>query len=326
MKKINYDDSNIIIIDDDQQVLESVRDALEFEKMNVKIFSNPIEGLEYLKNNEADVLLLDYYMPEMNGSEVVSKLREYNNKTIVILQTGYADKVPPLDMIDSINIQGYVDKNEGIEKLILTTKSAIKTARLIEEIRKKEEEIQKLTYQKALIGDLISDLVNEAKDQLFQISTINGAIKAESDDYLKENEIIENAIKKIYILYDALNFENEKEMNILKLEQIIQQLLKAKLLVNSTKLSFEIEDNSIIINNAVNLIYLLINSIVLLIDSNAKEIKVRIQNDERKICIGINADISLNLIKVEEIKLVEENQDTVILINDDEIIISIKIQ
>lgn len=318
MEKINYEDSKIIIIDDDQQVLESVRDALEFERMKVKIFSNPLEGLEYLKNNEVDVLLLDYYMPEMNGSEVVSKLREYNNKTIVILQTGYADKVPPLDMIDSINIQGYVDKNEGIEKLILTTKSAIKTARLIEEIRKKEEEIKRLTYKKALIGDLISNLVNEAKDQLFQISMVSSVIKRDSEDYIKES-----AIKKIYTLYDALNFESEKEMNILKLEQTIRQLLKAKLLLKNAKLLFEIEDNNIIINNSTDLIYLLIKSIDLLLNSNAKEIMVKVKNSEEKIFIKINVDINIENIDIEEIELVKENQNILVLINDDSIVINI---
>lgn len=324
MEKINYENSKIVIIDDDQQVLESVRDALEFEKMKVIIFANPIEGLEYLKNNEADVLLLDYYMPEMNGSEVVSKLREYNNKTIVILQTGYADKVPPLDMIDSINIQGYVDKNEGIEKLILTTKSAIKTARLMEEIRAKDDEIKRLTYQKALIGDLISNLVNEAKDQLFQISMVNSVIKKDSDDYIKESELIENAIEKIYKLYDALNFESEKEMSILKLEQTIQQLLKAKLLLKNAKLLFEIEDNNIIIDNSTDLIYLLIKIVDLLVDSNSKDITVNVKDREEKILFEIKADINIDNIDIEELELVQEKQNILVLINDETIVINIE--
>lgn len=324
MEKINYENSKIVIIDDDQQVLESVRDALEFEKMKVIIFANPIEGLEYLKNNEADVLLLDYYMPEMNGSEVVSKLREYNNKTIVILQTGYADKVPPLDMIDSINIQGYVDKNEGIEKLILTTKSAIKTARLMEEIRAKDDEIKRLTYQKALIGDLISNLVNEAKDQLFQISMVNSVIKKDSDDYIKESELIENAIEKIYKLYDALNFESEKEMSIFKLEQTIQQLLKAKLLLKNAKLLFEIENNNIIIDNSTDLIYLLIKIVDLLVDSNSKDITVKVKDREEKILFEIKADINIDNIDIEELELVQEKQNILVLINDETIIINIK--
>lgn len=323
MEKINYENSKIVIIDDDQQVLESVRDALEFEKMKVIIFANPIEGLEYLKNNEADVLLLDYYMPEMNGSEVVSKLREYNNKTIVILQTGYADKVPPLDMIDSINIQGYVDKNEGIEKLILTTKSAIKTARLMEKIRAKDDEIKRLTYQKALIGDLISNLVNEAKDQIFKITIANGIIKDDTDNYIEQNKIIEKSLEEITRLYEALNFEYKKEMSIYELKDTIERLLKAQLLLKLVKLTFEIYTGDIIINNPKETIYLLIKIVELLMEAKAKEIIVKIKNSEQKILIEINTDISIGNINIEELELVQENPNILVLINDDSITINI---
>lgn len=201
MENINYKDANIIIIDDDIQVLESVKDALEVRDMKIRTFSNPIEGLEYIKNNNVDVLILDYYMPEMNGSEVVEKLREYNNNTIVILQTGFADQIPPLEMIDKINIQGYVDKEEGIEKLILTIKSAIKTSELLKEIKEKENKIETLTYKKALIGNLISNLVNESMDQLFKITLANGIISKDTEKYMEQNKSIEEGLERIKDLY-----------------------------------------------------------------------------------------------------------------------------
>ncbi len=326
MDKINYENAKIIIIDDNNEVLESYKDALEFERMNVITFSNPVEGLEYLKNNELDVLLLDYYMPEMNGSEFVSELRKFNNKTIVILQTGYADKVPPLEMIDSINIQGYVDKNEGIEKIILTTKSAIKTARLMQEIRKKEDEVKRLTYKKALIGELISMLVNESKDQLFKISLANGVIKEDTDDYKAQNEGIDDGITKIYKLYDALNFEYKKEMSIKDFKETICQLLKAKLLINKSNLSFEIEDENIVINNPTELIYLMVKAIDLLVDSNSNTIKTIIKENDTIISIEINADIELDSINIEEIELIKENQDILILIDGNVMKINIKKQ
>lgn len=152
---------------------------------------------------------------------------------------------------------------------------------------------------------------------------ITSVIKKDSDDYIKESELIESAIEKIYTLYDALNFESEKEMNILKLEQTISQLLKAKLLLKNAKLLFEIEDNNIIINNSTDLIYLLIKSIDLLLNSNAKEIIVKVKNSEEKIFIEIIVDINIENIDIEEIKLLKENQNILVLINDDSIVINI---
>ena len=41
----------------------------------------------------------------MNGDEFLEDLRKFDSETIVILQTGFADKVPPLDMMDRLDIQ-----------------------------------------------------------------------------------------------------------------------------------------------------------------------------------------------------------------------------
>lgn len=315
MENINYKDAKIIIIDDDVQVLESVKDALEVRDMQIKTFSNPIEGLEYMKNNTVDVLILDYYMPEMNGSEVVEKLREYNNNTIVILQTGYADQIPPLEMIDKINIQGYVDKEDGIEKLILTIKSAIKTSKLL-------KEIEVLSYKKALVGNLISSLVNESTDQIFKISLANGFIKEATDDYKEQNKTIEESLDKIRNLYEALNFENKKEMNILKLKETVEELLKAQLLLNLLTLTFEVENNDFVINNPKEIIYLLIKITNILIDANAKKINIKARSID-KAYIEITSDIDIDNVNIEEVELLQESDYRVIIVDNNSISIKL---
>ena len=71
MEENIYKNANVVVIDDGEEVLRSVKNCLEFEDMNVECFLNPEEGLEYLKNNRPDVLLLDFFMPQMNGDEFV---------------------------------------------------------------------------------------------------------------------------------------------------------------------------------------------------------------------------------------------------------------
>lgn len=318
MENINYKDANIIIIDDDVQVLESVKDALEVRDMQIRTFSNPIEGLEYIKNNNVDVLILDYYMPEMNGSEVVEKLREYNNNTIVILQTGFADQIPPLEMIDKINIQGYVDKEEGIEKLILTIKSAIKTSELLKEIKEKENKIETLTYKKALIGNLISNLVNESMDQLFKITLANGIIKKDTEKYIEQNKSIEEGLERIKDLYEALNFEYKKEMNIVQLKKTIEELLKAQLLVKLVELTFEIDNNDIVINNPKEIIYIVIKIVYLLMEENAKNINIRAKKEDETY-IEISADIDVNNVNIEEVEMLQESENRVIIVDNNSI-------
>ncbi len=309
MEENIYKNASVVIVDDIEEVLRATKNCLEFEELNVTCFSNPIEGLEYLKTNKADVLLLDFFMPEMNGDEFVEKLREYNQETIVILQTGYADKIPPLEMIDKMNIQGYLDKVKGENELILMTKSAIKTSFLNKKIREKDQEIAKLSYKKAIMGNLIANLANEAKDQLMQISGMNESIKMSTNDYETENKVIENALKKTYELYEALNFENLQNIDVLQFNKIINILLKPTILLNNVNLSFETENKEIIINEASNNIYLIIKLVEILVENKSKDINIKVVEDNDKTYLLIIAEEIINSINLQEVELLSNGKD-----------------
>ena len=91
-----YKNAKIVVVDDVEEVLKSTKNSLKFEGMNVETFNNPEVALEYLKNNKVDVILLDFFMPQMNGDKFIEELRKFNNETVIILRTGYSDKVPPM--------------------------------------------------------------------------------------------------------------------------------------------------------------------------------------------------------------------------------------
>lgn len=61
----------------------------------------------------------------------------------------------------------------------------------------------------------------------------------------------------------------------------------------------------------------------MLVDSNSKDITVKDKDREEKIFIEINVDINIENIDIEEIKLVKENQNILVLINNDSIVINI---
>lgn len=309
MKDFTYENAFILVVDDIEEVLISTKNTLKFMGMNVECIQNPIEALEFLKNNKVDVLLLDFYMPQMNGDKFIEKLREFNQETIVILRTGYSDQIPPLDMIDKLNIQGYMDKAKGRDELILMTKSAIKTAFLNKRILEKEQEIARVNYKKALVEDLIVHLVNEAKDQLFQIEGINQAISMDSEDYIEETKIVKKATTKIYKLFDALNFETQKSMNVEQIVLTIKELLKAKMLVNNINLQIECDDNTLIIsNNSDELIYLVLKIIDLLVKNDSKEIIIRIGENDNNIIFTISNKNDYLNIDIEELEKIHENE------------------
>lgn len=312
MEENIYKNASVVVVDDIEEVLQATKNCLEFEDMNVTCFLNPIEGLEYLKKNKVDVLLLDFFMPEMNGDEFVEKLREYNQETIVILQTGYADKIPPLEMIDKMNIQGYLDKLKGEDELVLMTKAAIKTSFLNKKIREKDREIAKLNYKKAIMGNLITNLVNEAKDQLMQISGMNESIKMDSDEYETETKVIKSALEKTYELYEALNFETLEDIDLLQFNKIIRILLKPTLLLNNANLSLENEDKGIIVHKASDNIYLIIKLVEIIIENNCKEINVKTVEDKNNVYLSIIAEKTIDSIEMQEVDLLNDSANLTI--------------
>lgn len=309
MEESIYKNAKILVVDDIEEVLNSTRNSLKFEGMNVETSNNPIEALEYLKTNKVDVVLLDFFMPQMNGDKFIEKLREFNNETVIILRTGYSDKVPPMEMLDSLNIQGYIDKLKGEDELLLMTKSAIKTSYLYKQIIEKDKEIAKLHYKNSIKGNLIVNLVNEAKDQLMQISGMNQSIKMNSKEYERETNIIKNALEKTYELYEALNFENLKNIDLLKFNKIVKILIKPTLLLNNANLLLETEDNSIIVHNSSDNIYLTIKLIEILIENNNKEIKVKAIKENNSEYLQIITENIINNINLQEIELITSGKE-----------------
>jgi response regulator RpfG family c-di-GMP phosphodiesterase len=118
----------ILVVDDNPLVLESLRYLFEREGHNVLIADNGRAALEICQQSEIHVMVLDFNMPGLTGGETVQKLREFNTDTQVILQTGQS-LIPAREMLRELEIQGYHDKSEGAEKLMLWVDAALKSYR-----------------------------------------------------------------------------------------------------------------------------------------------------------------------------------------------------
>ena len=67
--------ANILVVDDNALVLRNVKAILE-EEYNVTIANSGEKGLDFARTKKPDVILLDYEMPGMNGSQVFAKIKE----------------------------------------------------------------------------------------------------------------------------------------------------------------------------------------------------------------------------------------------------------
>jgi DNA-binding NtrC family response regulator len=83
----------VLVIDDEKPVLEAVQDILELQGYQVLQAENGRLGLDLYKTHQQsiDLILLDWSMPEMNGSETFAALREFDPNVRVILSSGYSE-------------------------------------------------------------------------------------------------------------------------------------------------------------------------------------------------------------------------------------------
>src|SRR5262245_25935620 len=80
----------VLVIDDDPLVLSSLKFSLEVEGFTVRAYSGPYEFLNETDLPAKSCLLVDYYMPGMNGLELLARLRDRGVSIPAMVITGYA--------------------------------------------------------------------------------------------------------------------------------------------------------------------------------------------------------------------------------------------
>ena len=98
---------SILVIDDEIEILDMLSRFLNRNpNFTVQTFSNPVSALSSINNNtKYDLVLLDIMMPQMNGLDVLEKLKEINSDQKVIMMTAYStlDKVLKSHKIGATN-------------------------------------------------------------------------------------------------------------------------------------------------------------------------------------------------------------------------------
>lgn len=98
---------SILVIDDEIEILDMLSRFLSRNpNFSVQTFSNPVSALSSINNNtKYDLVLLDIIMPQMNGLDVLEKLKEINSDQKVIMMTAYStlDKVLKSHKIGATN-------------------------------------------------------------------------------------------------------------------------------------------------------------------------------------------------------------------------------
>ena len=92
-------------------------------------------------------MILDFIMTPIHGDQVVEEIRKFNKELYILLLTGHKDLAPPLDTIRKLEIQGYCEKSDKFDQLLLLIESGMKSIEQMNEIKKINTELSD-TYEK----------------------------------------------------------------------------------------------------------------------------------------------------------------------------------
>ena len=122
----------IIWVDDEIESLQSQKLFLESKGYDVQTFTNGFDAIDYVKENQVDVVLLDETMPGISGLETLAKIKEVNQSLPIVLITKNETENLMDDAIGS-QISDYLIKPVNPNQVLLSLKKIIDNKRLVAE-------------------------------------------------------------------------------------------------------------------------------------------------------------------------------------------------
>ena len=133
----------IIAVDDEIGIIDSLSIFLKREGYDFVGVTDPLKAIEMVRNEHFDLMLLDFIMMPIHGDKVIEEIRKFNQSLYIILLTGHKDLAPPLETLRQYDIQGYCEKTDKFDQLMLLIESGIKSITQMKTIQKMNEQLVK---------------------------------------------------------------------------------------------------------------------------------------------------------------------------------------
>ncbi|HOG04831.1 MAG TPA: sigma-54 dependent transcriptional regulator [Paludibacter sp.] len=126
--------AKILVVDDERSIRNTLKDILEFEKHQVTLAENGKEGLDLAENNFFDLIFSDIRMPEMDGVELLTALKEKEIEAPVVMISGHGTIDTAVDCIKK-GAFDFIEKPVDLNRLLITIKNALDKSTLVAETK-----------------------------------------------------------------------------------------------------------------------------------------------------------------------------------------------
>src|SRR5271166_5523469 len=161
---------NILIVDDEPGIRQSLKGVLEDEGFKASMAESGEAGLEILAKHAFDVVLLDVWLPGIDGLEALEKIREKENAPEVIMISGHGT-IETAVRATKLGAYDFLEKPLSIDKTLILIKNAIDAKRLREENRELKKQ---LIPKSVIVGDSIP--MKALRQQIQIMAPTNGRV------------------------------------------------------------------------------------------------------------------------------------------------------
>jgi DNA-binding NtrC family response regulator len=141
----------ILIVEDEKLIRMSTRQVLEEAGYRVSEAEDGATGLQHLRNGEIDLVLLDYRLPDMDGLQVLRRMREFTPETAVILITAHA-QIGSAFEVGKLGAYDHLDKPFKHDHLLATIARALETTGLRREVKRLRGELKRTFGGTSIVG------------------------------------------------------------------------------------------------------------------------------------------------------------------------------
>jgi len=141
----------ILLVDDEPEVLELLSVVLEDEGFRILLANNGEEAIAQAKKEEPQVVLLDIRMPDLDGVEVLRRIKEINPATGVIMMTAYGAMDTVVEAIQ-LGAYDYLTKPLDEEKVKVLIRRALEAQKLAQEVISLRSKLEEKYHLENIVG------------------------------------------------------------------------------------------------------------------------------------------------------------------------------
>jgi two-component system nitrogen regulation response regulator NtrX len=162
--------AKILIIDDERAIRNTLKDILSFEKHNVDLAEDGVEGIKLTEDNTYDLIFCDIKMPQMDGIEVLEVLHETIPETPVVMISGHGTIDTAVEAIKK-GAFDFISKPLDLNRIMITLRNALDKSNLIMETKTLKKKVDG-KYQ--MIGE--SEAINKVKDMIERVAPTDARV------------------------------------------------------------------------------------------------------------------------------------------------------